>query len=157
VGAAINSVDVVGEGVGRFTVGVVVLQSYFHHAGGHFPLHVERLLVHHRTVAVEVPHKGDDAALEEEGHLPVVTLVDQRQLQATRQVRRLPEPLHQVIEAVVQPSNKDLGISQEGSGGAVVVVARRPHHLHRTRGNPALVLLAVNLAVAANFHAAPLG
>ena len=47
VRATIDGVDVVGEGVGRFAVRVVVLQSHFDQAGGHLPLHVERLFVHH--------------------------------------------------------------------------------------------------------------
>jgi hypothetical protein len=60
--AAVDRVDVVGEGEDGLGVGVVVLQRDLHHHAVALGLHVDGLLVQHLLALVEVLDELGDAA-----------------------------------------------------------------------------------------------
>ena len=93
VGAAIDGVDVVGEGEDVLGVRVVVLEGDLDGRPALAPLDVDRAGVEDFLVAVQVPHERLEAALEVERALAVVPLVDERDPDPLVQVCRLAQAL----------------------------------------------------------------
>ena len=93
VRAAVERVDVVGEREDVLRVGVVVLERDLDGGPAFSPLDVDRPGVEDFLVPVEVAHERLQAALEVEGALPIVALVDERDPDALGQVGRLAKAL----------------------------------------------------------------
>ena len=91
--AAVDGVDVVGEGEDVFRVRVVVLEGGFNDGSPVPLLAVDRPLVERLLVPVEMPDERDDSALEVEGALAVDPLVPKRDPDALRQVGRFAQAL----------------------------------------------------------------
>ena len=142
VRAAVDRVDVVGEGEHRLGESVVVLKGDLDAGGADQALDVDRPRVEHVAAPVQVPHEAGDAALEVEVLLGVDPLVSQADPEALVQVRRLAKPGADRLPAEVERL-EDLRIGLEegprpvgplpgrieaavGLGGAAVRLHRRP-------------------------------
>ena len=101
VGAAVDRVDVVGEGQDVLGVGVVVLEGDLDDGRAVAPLDVDRAVVEGLLVPVQVPDERHEAALEVERALAVDPLVDERDPDALGQVGRLAEALGDRLERVL--------------------------------------------------------
>ena len=93
MGAAVDRVDVVGEREHVLGVGVVVLERDLDGGAALAALDVDRARVEDLLVPVEVADERLEAALEVEGPLAIVALVDERDPDALGQVGRLAEAL----------------------------------------------------------------
>jgi len=79
------------------------------------------------AVAVQVAHKGVNAALEVEGHPPAVALVLQVDRHAAGDEGHLAEALHQRLEAVGGALFlEDLAVEEECGPGAGALAGRLP-------------------------------
>ena len=120
VAAAIDGVDAVGERERGLREAVVVLDGDLHRSTVHLPLDVDRPGVDHLAVVVQVTDEAGDAAIEEEVDLAVISLVDEMDPDALRQVGDFTEMLGQRLEIVVE-LRKDLAVGQETGDGAGLV------------------------------------
>ncbi len=157
VRTAVYRVDGVGEGVDRFGVGVGVLDGDLDADVVDFLLGVEDR-VQHGAVVVQIAHEGHHPAVEIEGHLAVGALVNKADAHLAGDKSHLAEALHQGVEFEVDAFvAEDFPVVFEGGPGAGFTRFGLADHFHRPQGDAALVALAVDLAVLANFHLAPFG
>ena len=91
--AAIDRVDVVGEGEHVLRVGVVVLEGNLDRGTAFSSLDIDGARLEDLLVAVEMAHEGLQAALEVERSLAVAALVDEGDPDALGQIGRLAETL----------------------------------------------------------------
>ena len=133
VRAAVDRVDVVGEGEDVLGVGVVVLEGDLDRGLALLALDVDRPMGQDLLVPVQVPHEGHQAALEVERALAIVTLVDERDPDPLVEVGRLAQALGDRLERELRVL-EDLGVGPE----AVRVPRRVP-------AGPSLITLVVGL------------
>ena len=140
VRAALVRVDVVGERVDGLLVGAVPLHRDLDGALVALALEEDDLLLDRVLVLVEVADEVLDAALvlELDAAAPAA-LVGERDPQAARQERRLAQALLEDREVEVERL-EDLGVGQEGDGGARLLRRARPCAGRRS-GRAALVVL----------------
>ena len=120
VGAAVVGVDVVGEAEDVLVVAVVPLHRDLDHDAVPGALEVDRGLVQHLLVAVQVLHEARDAALVLEALLLAVALVLEGDEDAPVQEGELAQPLGEGVGAVDR-GLEDLGVGLEGDLGAAPV------------------------------------
>ena len=162
--AALDRVHVVGEGEDRLLVRVVPLHRDLDAALDArrallgLALEVDDVLVDRVLRLVDVRDEVADAALVVElGRLPVGALVDDLDVEAPREERRLAQTLGDRRRVDVELL-EDLGVGQEGDRRTGRVVrAHLPDDLHVAGRISALELLPVDLAVAAHLGHEALG
>ena len=147
VGPAVGGVDVVREREDVLGVGVVVLEGDLDGRRALAAIDVDRPVVQGFLVPIEVPDERLQAALEVEGPLAVVPLVDERDPDALVQVRGLAESLADRLERVVD-GLEHLGIGAEAGRGARPRSPCGPIFLTGPLRLAALVLLRPDVAVA---------
>src|SRR5262245_25786006 len=152
--AALDRVDVVGEGVDALGVAVVPLHGDLDVDAVARALQVDDVGVDGRLGAVEMPHEGHDPALIEELVRLAVALVRDRDADAPVEERQLAEALRQDVEAELR-GLEDQAVRLEGDPGAALV--RDPGLLDRRVRLTPLVALLVDLAVAADLDLEGLG
>ena len=155
VGAAVDRVDVVGEGEDVLGVRVVVLEGDLDDGVAFLALDVDRALGQDILVPVHVPDEGHQAAFEVERALAVVALVDERDPDALVEVGGLAQALGDRLERVVGLL-EHLGIGPEAGPGALARAGRSDLD-HLRGGLAAGVFLGPDEAVAGRFDAHPLG
>ena len=156
--AALDRVDVVGEGEDRLLVGGVPLHRHLDGALLGLALEIDDVLVDRVLGLVDVRDEVADPALVVElDRLAVGPLVDELDVQAFRQERGLAQPLRDRGRVDVELL-EDLRVGQEGDRRpGRVVLAHRPDDLHLAGGVAALELLPVDLAVATHLGDQVLG
>jgi hypothetical protein len=154
MGAALDRVDVVGEGVDALGVAVVPLHRNLDVDAFARALQVDHVGMDGRLGAVQVSDEGDDATFVEELVRLAVALVVDRDPDATVQERQLAEPLREDVEAEIDVL-EDERIGLEGDTGAALV--GDAGLLDGPLGLTAPVPLLVHLAVAPDLHLERLG
>ncbi len=123
--AAIDRIDVVGEGVDAFGEAVVVLQRHLDRRVADATLHVKRPRVQRHAAQVQVAYERDDAAFEVEGPLALGVLaralIDHRDAEAFGEIGHLSEALRQRVEVEVD-AGEDRPIGHEADRRAVGLV-----------------------------------
>ena len=146
VRAAFVRVDVVREGVDRFGVAVVPLESDLDVDALPVAAHVDWLVVDDRLVLIQVADKRvDPAFVQEFVALPAVALVVNRDRHAAVEEGELAQPLCERVEAQLH-GFEDLRVGPERDFRAALL--GRARDLEAARRVAALVRLLVDLAVA---------
>ena len=158
VRAALDRVDVVGEGEDGLLVRGVPLHRHFDGALVGVALEIDDVLVDRVLRLVDVRDEVADAALVVElDGLAVRALVDELDVEALGEERGLAQALGDRRRVDVELL-EDLGVGQEGDRRPDgVVLGHLPDDLHVAGGLAALELLPVDLAVAAHLGHEPLG
>ena len=119
-------------------------------------LHVDRPVVERLLVAVQVPDEGLEAALEVERPLAIDPLVDERDPDALRQIRRLAQALADGLERELGRL-EHVGVGAEAGASCPRRSPCGPIFLTAGLGLAALVLLRPDVAVTSGFDAHPRG
>ena len=151
---ALVGVDVVGERVEGLRIAVVPLQGDLGFDAVLLAAHVDRLVVDHRLVRVEVLHERVDAALVLELVVLPLALVLERDRHPGVEEGQFAQPLGQRVVAEIERL-EDRRVRKEGDLGAAPL--RLAGHLERGDGPAALVGLLVDLVVAPDLELEPLG
>ena len=153
MGAAVDGVDVVGEGEDVLRVRVVVLEGDLDDGRPVPLLAVDRPLVERLLVPVEMPDERDDATFEVERALAVDPLVPKRDPDALRQVGRFAQALRDQVERELGRLEHVPIRSEPGRRSAPI--AGGPDLLDRRGRLAEGVLLGVDRPVARRFHPHP--
>ncbi len=157
MGAAVDRVDVVGEGEDVLGVGVVVLESDLDARRALPPLDVDRPMVEGLLVLVQVAHEADQAAFEVERLLVDrrLPLVDERDPDLLVEVGRLAQPLRDDVEVEIEVL-EDLGVWLEVGRRSVPTISTS-EVTHWARRLATCVALPEDLAIARRLDMQPLG
>src|SRR5207302_8746366 len=148
--AALDRVDVVGERKHRLLIGGVPLHRDLERALLALALERDDLLLDRLLVAVQVRHEVDDPALVAELRaVPLAALVDDRDLQATREEGGVTHPLLERREVELERL-EHVGVREKGDGGPGLI--RRLALAQVVKWLAALVGLGPVKAVALDVH-----
>jgi hypothetical protein len=154
VGAALDSADVVDEGVDVLGVFGGVLDGHFHSHAFALVGDVDNILVGRLARAVEILDEFQDTPLIVEGLAVAGPLVAEGDLHAAVEEGQLLEAA--VEDAVVELGvREDQGVGLEGGLGAYPIGPPNPPHF--PGGHAALVFLLIDVAAAADLDLTPLG
>ena len=154
MGAALDRVDVVGEGVHALGVALVPLERDLDLEAVARAVEIDDIGVNRRLRLVQVLDERDDAAFVQELVRLLITLVVDGDVQTAVQERQLAQPLREDVEAEVH-GLEDERVRLEGDPRAALV--RDSRLLDRRYRVTALISLGVDLAAAPHLHLERLG
>ena len=152
--SAFNRIDVVGKGKNIFVVTIVILKRTLHFDIVFFLIHIENLAVKRAFGTVQILNELRNAAVVFERMLLVRTLLLNRDFNAFVEKGELSQAVRKRIKAEFN-FLKDLFVRlKHDLRSGALAFADNGDFGHRFS---ALVLLAIEIPVAAHFHFAPLG
>ena len=147
--AAFVRVDVVRKREGLFDIAVVPLHGDFGVDAVLFAVHVDRLVVHHSLVLVQVLNERDDATFVVERVVLAVAFIVERDGDAAVEEREFAKSLREDVEAVDgRFENLLVGLEPDFRSAAL----RGAGHLEVGDGRAAVIRLLVDLAVTPDFQ-----
>ncbi len=154
MGAAVHSVNAVGEAKSRFTKAIVILEGDLNHRVVCLTGDIDRYRMTYHPIAIEVADEAGNPPFKVESPFEVFGFVSKGYFHPFVEIGHLPQAFAYRVEIVADVAEY-LPICKETGSGAVVIGFANLGYL--SLGYPLLVFLMVDFTIAPDINTAPFG